>query len=47
MDEELIDARIDIRRLIEKGNIEEAINKINILNPEVKIKSLFYHLYYL
>jgi hypothetical protein len=35
MDEELIDARIEIRKLIEKGSIEEAINKINNLNPEV------------
>lgn len=35
MDEELIDSRIEIRRSIEKGNIEEAISKINNLNPEV------------
>ena len=35
MDEELIDSRIEIRRLIEKGMIEEAINKIDNLNAEV------------
>ena len=37
MDDELIDARIEIRKLIEIGSIEEAINKINNLNPEVCI----------
>lgn len=37
MDEELIDARIEIRKLIERGSIEEAINRINNLNSEVHL----------
>ncbi len=36
MDEDLIDARIEIRKLIERGSIEEAINRINNLNSEVR-----------
>lgn len=39
MDEGLIDLRMQIRRFIEQGNIEEAIKHINNLNPEVN----FYH----
>ena len=35
IDEELIDSRTEIRKLIQSGHIEEAINKINNLNPEV------------
>ncbi|CDW78082.1 glucose-induced degradation protein 8 homolog [Stylonychia lemnae] len=35
MDEDLIDHRIEIRRLLEKGQIEEAISKIDTLNPEI------------
>eukprot|EP00347_Sterkiella_histriomuscorum_P021294 403334508 len=35
MDMELIDSRIEIRRLIEKGQIEEAINTVNRINPEI------------
>ena len=42
MDEELIDQRIEIRKMIERGNIEEAINKINSLNPEVTHNSFIY-----
>ena len=35
MDNELIDARIEVRKLIEKGEIEEAIRKINVINSEL------------
>jgi len=35
MDEELIDARIEVKKLIERGQIEEAIRRINAINPEI------------
>ena len=35
MDHELIDARIEVRRMIENGEIEEAIKKVNNINPEI------------
>ena len=35
-----IDARIEIRKLITDGNIEEAIKEINELNPEVRSSAL-------
>ncbi len=35
MDHELIDARIEVRRMIENGDIEEAIKKVNNINPEI------------
>ena len=35
MDHELIDARIEIRRLIENGQIDIAIYQINRINPEI------------
>lgn len=35
MDEELIDARIEVRKMIEKGLIEEAIRKVNAINSEI------------
>lgn len=35
MDHELIDARIEVRRMIENGDIEEAIQKVNSINPEI------------
>ena len=35
MDHELIDARIEVRRMIESGDIEEAIQKVNSINPEI------------
>ena len=35
MDKDLVDSRIEVRRLIEKGKIDEAIKKINSINPEI------------
>ena len=35
MDHELIDARIEVRRMIETGEIEEAIKKVNRIKPEI------------
>ena len=35
MEDELIEQRMAVRRLIENGNIEEAIKQVNSLNPEV------------
>ena len=35
MDEELIDSRIQVRKLIESGNIQQSIRKINEINPEI------------
>ena len=35
MDHELIDARIEVRRMIESGEVEEAIKKVNRINPEI------------
>jgi hypothetical protein len=38
MDEELIDSRIRVRQLIEKGLIDEAVREIDAINPEIMIK---------
>jgi len=35
MDDRLIDERIEVRKMIESGQIEEAIRKINEINPEI------------
>ena len=35
MDERLIDERIEVRKMIERGEIEEAIKKMNEINPEI------------
>ena len=35
MDHELIDARIEVRRMIENGDIDDAIKKVNCINPEI------------
>jgi glucose-induced degradation protein 8 len=35
MDHELIDARIEVKRMIENGDIEDAIKKVNSINPEI------------
>jgi glucose-induced degradation protein 8 len=37
MDEESIQARVEIRRAIHAGDIDTAIDKINDLNPQVRI----------
>ena len=35
IDERLIDERIEVRKMIERGMIEEAITKLNEINPEI------------
>jgi glucose-induced degradation protein 8 len=35
MDDRLIDERIEVRKMIERGQIEEAIRKMNEINPEI------------
>ena len=35
MDDRLIDERIEVRKMIERGQIEEAIKKMNEINPEI------------
>jgi len=35
MDERLIDDRIEVRRMIERGQIESAIKKLNEINQEI------------
>jgi len=39
LDEDLIDARIEVKRLIEQGLLDQAIAKINQINPELLDKS--------
>ena len=35
MDDELIESRIEVRRLIEEGHLEQAIKRLNDINPEI------------
>ena len=35
IDERLIDERIEVRKMIERGMIAEAITKLNEINPEI------------
>ena len=35
MDDELIESRIEVRRLIEDGHLEQAIKRLNDINPEI------------
>ena len=46
MDTESINDRMQVRRLIENGNIKEAIDIVNEMNPEIleKSKPIYFHL---
>ena len=35
MDERLIDDRIEVRKMLENGQVESAIKKLNQINPEI------------
>ena len=40
VDLESIESRMDIREALQRGDIEEAITRVNDLNPEVRSRSI-------
>jgi hypothetical protein len=43
VDFNLIENRMNIKRAVHRGDIKEAIEKVNDLNPEVRASSFYYH----
>jgi len=44
VDLDLIESRMNIKRAVQRGDIQEAIEKVNDLNPEVSLMTLLFNM---